>query len=479
MTSASEITLQLDNIIHQGEHGELTTSSCWTYLALREISSEVAVRHKETLSLIQRLHAQWSGRIALPFLWTVRDDAISKTYKYSRTLPGSFRTISLLAAPLLSEIEHLSDDDVLARQGYVDTPVPDFCLARYKLLREGTPRLKNSVQGDARHSADALARFLCCPPDDEKLITSALYGMLCGIPNCRMNTSPLAHFPPSFLPRAIPPASLEFCVIPESCHPAPHNLRRASLLGPTLTHPALLIAINTGSFSSCDDESSRLDEIARCLALHAEPNLRALRETWLIRHNYVSEGSPAPVPPLPKYAIVYGIAYDSEKVDLFAHFWSSTTESQTEMVSLHMDSFNFTVSTENLRERSLGRLRLAVALLTIQKQSYRIASLWEEFDFPCNVRDLSEELDDVLGGMERVLPNRCLSNRSDLSEEELWEIEGWPRRSDSDGEEDEDYEDEEDDDDDIDLLNFDQYRSLTTREFWLKQGEIERIEEWA
>ncbi|KIY66459.1 hypothetical protein CYLTODRAFT_491469 [Cylindrobasidium torrendii FP15055 ss-10] len=492
---ASELTLQLDNIINQGEHAQRTTSSkCRTYLGLREIPSDVCVRPEETLSLIRGLHNQWNGRIALPLLWTRQDKAILATYVYGKSLPESFTTISILTAPLAAEIECISDDDVLSRHKNIDTPEPDFCLARYKLLLEASLRLKNTVQSDARHNADAMARMLCCPPDDDNLVASALYGMLCGIPNCRITLSPSAQFPPSFLPDGIPPASLGFCVMPEPCHPAPHNMRRSSLLGPTLTHPALLIAIDARSFSSYDDESSRMNDISRCLAMHAEPNLHALREAWCIFHN-VTDGS-APVPPLPEYAIVYGIAYDSEKVDLFAHFWSSSPDSPrmhdeaAEMVSLHIDRFTFSTDgmSENLRERSLGRLRLGVALLTIQKQLYRLASLWEEFDFPCDIRDLSENLDDMIGGMERILPKRCLSNRSDLSEGELWEIEGrrldkpwsFARRYDSDDEEDEEEEDEEDEEDDeIDFLNFDQYLSLTTRESWLEHGEIERIEEWA
>ncbi|KIY66453.1 hypothetical protein CYLTODRAFT_32656 [Cylindrobasidium torrendii FP15055 ss-10] len=493
MTSTSEITLQLDNIIHQGEHGEPTTSSCWTYLALREIPSEGAVRHKETLSSIQRLHAQWIGRIALPYMWTIQDDVILDSYRHEDPLPESFNTISILIAPLVSETERLSDDDVLACRGYIDTPVPDFCIARYKLLWERKAHPEGTVQGDARHTADAMARFLCCPPDDEKLMFSALSGMLCGIPNCRMNFSPIAHFPPSFLPQGIPPASLKFCVMPEPCHPAPYNLRRASLLGPTLTHPALLIAIDARSFSSYDDESSRINDISRCLALHAEPNLHALRETWRMFYN-LSGG--APVPPLPEYAMVYGIAYDSEKIDLFAHFWSSSPDGQRtpnevpEMISLHIDSFDFTVSTENLREWSLGRLRLGVALLTIQKQIYRLASLWEDFDFPHDIHDLSGELDDMIGGMERMLPRRCSSNRSDLNEEELWELErrrldkpwwfkGQYESDDDDDDDDDDEEDAEEDGFQIDYLNFDQYRSITSRDTWLEVWEIEKIEAWA
>lgn len=138
-----------------------------------------------------------------------------------------------------------------------------------------------------------------------------------------------------------------------------------------------------------------LHDVVNALSLHAQSSLQVLRLAWRFRHEDATS-----LAPLPNDAIIFGLIYDSREVHLVAHFWASDTD----LMSVVVDTLDFPSDvdsdTVDFAAWSENRVRLVLALLTVQRHTFRLASLWDDVRFPSDISRLSSHLDTIIMGPE-------------------------------------------------------------------------------
>lgn len=136
-------------------------------------------------------------------------------------------------------------------------------------------------------------------------------------------------------------------------------------------------------------------DVVKALSLHAQSSLQALRLACGFRHVGATS-----LPPLPNDAIIFGLIYDSREVHLVAHFWASDTD----LMSVVVDTLDFpsdvNPDTVDFAAWSENRVRLVLTLLTVQRHTFRLASLWDDVRFPSDISRLSSHLDTIIMGPE-------------------------------------------------------------------------------
>jgi hypothetical protein len=134
--------------------------------------------------------------------------------------------------------------------------------------------------------------------------------------------TPHVQFPPCFQASAID-GVLDFAVAFNSIQPIrTTTIIRAKILPIGLLSPALIIGVK-GPTPWIPDDMNRPEYYSMEKLAHiAQPNLEALIIAWHLRHEQGLDSPPSArvlVPPLPTWAILFGVVYDARSVTIIAH----------------------------------------------------------------------------------------------------------------------------------------------------------------
>ncbi|KAJ7079035.1 hypothetical protein C8R43DRAFT_1053210 [Mycena crocata] len=244
--------------------------------------------------------------------------------------------------------------------------------------------------------------FLLCEDRD----IGALYHMLAILANtsgCQLKLRPCVRFPPQFvLPGPYSDAcksDLGFALVPE-WQPIGKTMIKAPV---HLSSPALVLGIE---FEGSDGGLSPQDLTK--LAHATQPHLEAL---VIARHNSSSSASALP-------ACIFGIIYRNMTVFIVAHI-AYLHQSMYRYRSLVVDKLPFLPYVSDDRKGLLARLRIIVALLTIQRHASLSAALWGDVFWPWAVVDYEENL--VQKHIGSVSPRQSEADDKDADENrKIW-----------------------------------------------------------
>ncbi|KAF8888490.1 hypothetical protein CPB85DRAFT_280579 [Mucidula mucida] len=186
---------------------------------------------------------------------------------------------------------------------------------------------------------------------------------------------------------------LDFSVL---AHPigssSPESVSRDKALYISVNRPALLLGMKGPTGWQNGGTGKSLQELIAAMSVHAEASLDIINKGWQDHHRYNS----SLCPPLPDEAIIFGVIYDSSQLHIIAHILKE--DSPRHYVSYLVDSLEFPAVPDGHgpAEWFTGRLRVLVALLTLQRHVHRLGSVWGEtaFSSGSNALHLSKRIDE-------------------------------------------------------------------------------------
>ncbi|KII84234.1 hypothetical protein PLICRDRAFT_32601 [Plicaturopsis crispa FD-325 SS-3] len=152
------------------------------------------------------------------------------------------------------------------------------------------------------------------------------------------------------------------------------------------------------------------------LARNTQRHLDALLVAFSLRHSQGVSTADIPTPASPRdpppWAIMYGIFQKCDTVHIVAHLpsWDPSTH-ECHYHAILVDSLPFAPRTTSMQspEQTLARLRVAIALLTIQKHCARLRAVWEDglpgLAWPQAIVDYERALADEVTGIVSPMPS--------------------------------------------------------------------------
>lgn len=150
-----------------------------------------------------------------------------------------------------------------------------------------------------------------------------------------------------------------------------------------------------------------MGSILQDLALHAQPSVDLMLATLHLRHQQELGSNGHLGPELPDFACIVGLIFDAEAVSIVAHIpvvpqrHSNTPTAPGAMsgpryISHIVDTLPFPSRPSpgsTIQEWIVQRLRVATALLTIQRHAHRLSAIWDDVMLPQNIRDGDDALE--------------------------------------------------------------------------------------
>ncbi|KAJ7289206.1 hypothetical protein C8J57DRAFT_1493654 [Mycena rebaudengoi] len=346
-----EETSRLRRSAHISPHS--TSRHLWDFCVLDDILESTDSNSGDITVHLRRVRKFWhpeTGKLEVPEEWAgiilppVLEDPLD--YRYSDTkiwLRASL--LSAIISPLASQLSLVPATDLDA------CVTPDYCGPKFPSCPPdgGSSNIHNVVLL-LMHSSGAG-------------ILERVASLFNGTPGCQLKWDPGASFSSQF-GEEIP--KVDFACVPEWQPTSKAMINRSRRLPLCLSSPALAIGIQL------DDKNSNCqlntDELTR-LADVVQPHLEAVLIAWHCRHS-----SPPDVG-----VCIFGIALRNSHVFVVAHI-PYLHLSEYRYKSIILDQISFPPSYDP--EASIARLRLIIALLTIQTHVGRLASLWESISWP-------------------------------------------------------------------------------------------------
>ncbi|KII93274.1 hypothetical protein PLICRDRAFT_385255 [Plicaturopsis crispa FD-325 SS-3] len=379
----------------------------------RNLDVDVSSQLRGPLAYLANMKHQWNTTsIELPDAW-LHDDICEDRNFNNKQIGRPNRILSILLEPVLDSITRIPSSEIYDRALRTPEVAPDFCLTVPRARPEEC--LRNDEFMDLAQSAHCqmvLSTFL----NYSGTASSAEFcisNMFTGVPGCWMRRDPTSAFPVVLDPGSRAGTPLDFALLLHqygSSHPT--LVERDLFLRVSTTHPALVLAVK-GPVPWIDDHSPQLpgrtmDTILQDLAFHAQPNVDVLLAALHLRRQQNSLRSKEnPDLGLPDFAFIIGLVFDAEAVSIVAHIpvvpdpspdapAASLGKFGPRYISLTVDILPFTGRPgpgTTVQEWITQRLRVAVALLVVQRHAHRLSAIWQDIVLPEAIRDGEDALE--------------------------------------------------------------------------------------